>query len=309
VIQLSALLLLLAPAQAAPTPVAPPAPAAIPAAPPAASTTTLPAAPFPSYLGLANHLKQDGQFDACAVEALRHGYLHPDEAPVANERAALCLELAGRYEDARRTLLQLEDPATLDAHSRFRLCYSEVFLSGVPSSELCNPPRGPAASREEATYLLMASYTRVMKPMLERRYGDAAKELAAWPKIPPGTLANWQAQDRHFVEDSGQLAHRSPWLAGLLSAVLPGAGRGYIGRWGDGVFSFILIGTTGGLAAYEFDRSGVSSVGGWILASIGTLFYLGDIYGSAVGAEIFNRQQAEALAGQVKEAYVGRADP
>jgi TM2 domain-containing membrane protein YozV len=284
--------------------VAPPA-----ATPPPAPAAAPPLAPLPSYLGLAARLQQEGQYDSCTVEALRDGYVHPDEAAVADERAALCLDLAGRYEDARRTLLQLEGAAALDAHSRFRLCYSEVFLSDGPTSELCTPPGGRAASREAAIYLLMASYTKVMKAMLDRRYADGARELAQWPQVPPGTLANWEAQDHRILDRSGHLSHRSPWLAALLSVVLPGAGRAYIGRWGDGAFSLILVGAPAGFAAYEFSRSGVSSVGGWILASLGGLFYLGDVYGSAIGAVIYNRQQADNLAAQVKEAYVGRADP
>ena len=264
--------------------------------------------PLPSYLGLAARLRQEGQYDGCAVEALRHGYVHPDEAATADERAALCLDLAGRYADARRTLVQLEGPDGLDAHSRFRLCYSEVFLSG-PTSELCNPPPGPAASQDAAMYLLMAQYTKVMKALLERRYADGAAEAGAWPQVPPGALANWEAQDHRIVTNSGHFPHRSPWLAALLSVVLPGAGRAYIGRWGDGVFSLVLVGAPAGFAAYEFSRSGVSSVGGWILASVGGLFYLGDIYGSAIGAQIYNRQQEDMFAEKVKEAYLGRADP
>jgi hypothetical protein len=307
VTQLATLLFVLAAPQAQPTPVPQaPAPITTPAVAPAATPAP---PPLPSYLGLAARLQQEGQYDACAVEALRHGYTHPEEAAVADERAALCLDLAGRYADAHRTILQLEDPATLDPHTRFRLCYSEVFLSGVPTSDLCTPPGGPAPSRDAAMYLVMASYTRVMKAILERRYDDGAKELAQWPQAPPGTFSNWEAQDHRFLHRSETLSHRSPWLAALLSAVLPGAGRAYIGRWGDGSFSLVITGAPAGFAAYEFSRSGVTSVGGWVLASVGGLFYLGDIYGSAIGAVLYNHQQADNLAARVKEAYVGRADP
>lgn len=268
-----------------------------------------PPTPPPSYLGLAARLQQEGQYDACTIEALRHGYVRPEEAAVADERAALCLDLAGRYEDARRTLLQLEGPDGLDAHSRFRLCYSELFLSGS-NSELCKPPPGQAASKDAAMYLLLGQYTQqVMKAILERRYVDGAKQLGQWPQVPPGTLANWEAQDHRILDRSEHLKHRSPWLAALLSVIVPGAGRAYIGRWGDGVFSFALVGAPAGFAAYEFSRSGVSSVGGWILASVGGLFYLGDIYGSAIGAVIYNREQADELNTKIKEAYIGRADP
>ncbi len=295
----------------------PPGPASTPAGPPNGTpaptaappaATPAPPAPVPSYLGLAERLRQDGQYDACAVEALRHGYSHPEDASSADERAALCLDLAGRWAEARDLVLNLLGDPPLSAHARFRLCYTEVFLNDAPPADRCSPSGG-AGSREEARYLVLASYTKVMRAMRQRRYGDAAAQLADWPRVPPGTLADWEAQDLGFLEQSRHLAYRSPALAGLLSAVIPGAGRAYLGRWGDAVFSFVLIGAPAGIAAYEFTRSGASSVGGWILASIAGLFYLGDIYGSVVGAVLYDQQQGDALAAHVKEAYLGRADP
>lgn len=261
----------------------------------------------PSYLPLAERLRQDGQYGPCAVEALREGYAHPETADRADERAALCLDLANRHAEARALLLRLHGDA-LSAQARFRLCYTEAFLADAPRDELC-APEGAAPSREDARYLVLASYTEVMRSLLARRYEEGAAELAKWPKVPAGTLADWQAQDTEFVTRSRTLPHRSPVLAAFLSAVFPGAGRAYVGRWGDAAISLALVGVPAGFGAYEFTRSGVSSVGGWILASITGLFYLGDVYGSALGAVLFNRQQDDALAAQVKQSYVGRADP
>jgi hypothetical protein len=100
------------------------APAAAPG-PPVAETSSA----TPSYLELAERLRGLGSFSECAVEALRYAYDRPADRARGFERAALCLSLAGRYDDARRLMLALPSEGTsLDGPGRLRICLSEVFL-------------------------------------------------------------------------------------------------------------------------------------------------------------------------------------
>src|SRR5215831_15292971 len=100
----------------------------------------------PSYLELAERLRSVGSFSECAVEALRYAYDHPADRARGFERAALCLSLAGRYDDARRLMLALpSEGAALDGPGRLRICLSEVFLlelgaPACPSLESGAPP-------------------------------------------------------------------------------------------------------------------------------------------------------------------------
>lgn len=83
---------------------------------------------------------------------------------------------------------------------------------------------------------------------------------------------------------------KSPRLAGTLSAVLPGAGQMYTGRWSDGLIAFtvnaLLIATT--VEAFENDMP----VLGATTAVFASGWYLGNIY-SAVNTAHRHNQRME----------------
>ena len=83
-----------------------------------------------------------------------------------------------------------------------------------------------------------------------------------------------------------ELPEKSPVLAGVLSAILPGSGYFYAGRYGDGITAFLInglfiAGTITGIHGENYAVAGI--VGG-----IGVPFYLGNILGSANAAKKWN---------------------
>jgi hypothetical protein len=90
------------------------------------------------------------------------------------------------------------------------------------------------------------------------------------------------------AESGERLPYKNSKIAGFLSAILPGTGKMYCKLYSDGFFSLALIGGTGWLAYDGFHRSGISSVKGWFLGTLSGIFYLGNIYGSAVAAQNYN---------------------
>jgi hypothetical protein len=89
------------------------------------------------------------------------------------------------------------------------------------------------------------------------------------------------------------LPQQSPALAGILSAVLPGSGQLYNGRFGDAVLSFLLnslfiVGTV------EAAHQGELAVAGG-LGFFAAAWYTGNVYSAVNGAHKFNRHQAEVL--------------
>jgi TM2 domain-containing membrane protein YozV len=139
--------------------------------------------------------------------------------------------------------------------------------------------------------------------------GASAPTSSTWSTSSDVTLSAWQQQDRELLRRYDALPRRSPLLAGALSAVIPGLGRVYLGRWPDGLLSFLLVGTTGALAAQGFHEEGRGSVRGWILGGVAALLYAGNVYGSAVGAVVQRREADDALMQEVDHAYQQRLDP
>ncbi len=99
---------------------------------------------------------------------------------------------------------------------------------------------------------------------------------------------DWNAfalQERNLVEYALTLKQqpgRSPAVAGLLSAAVPGLGKIYAGKTAEGIAGFLYVGAMA-LASWDFYRKLGSSNGLFIVsASITGVFYLGNIWGSAV---------------------------
>jgi len=105
--------------------------------------------------------------------------------------------------------------------------------------------------------------------------------------------------NRTALDDSAlatvRLRYRSPAVAGLLSAILPGAGKAYSGRWADGAFSLMVVGLSAWQAYDGFRHDGSRSVKGWVYCSLSVGFHLGNVWGSLVAAKQHNRQQEDKL--------------
>lgn len=99
----------------------------------------------------------------------------------------------------------------------------------------------------------------------------------------------------NLAKQGKQLPQKSKFLAGFMSAIIPGSGKIYCHRTVDGIFSFLTIGLTSWQAYEGFRKKGVNSVKGWIYGTISAYFYLGNIYGSVVAVNIYNQQLENKL--------------
>jgi len=82
--------------------------------------------------------------------------------------------------------------------------------------------------------------------------------------------------------------YKSPALAVIMSAVIPGSGKAYSDRWGDAIVSFLFIGSNAWAAYRAFDKKGIKSVNGWIFGSLAFSFYSANLWGSAKAAKTYN---------------------
>jgi hypothetical protein len=82
---------------------------------------------------------------------------------------------------------------------------------------------------------------------------------------------------------------KKPWVAVMMSAVLPGSGKFYTGNYKDGIFSLLVVGGSAFQAYRGFNKDGLSSTSGWIFGALSTGFYAGNVYGSAKSAQVYNQ--------------------
>lgn len=84
--------------------------------------------------------------------------------------------------------------------------------------------------------------------------------------------------------------NKKPWKAAVLSAVVPGLGKIYARKPGQGVASFLQCLVTG-LQAYEgLRKDGPGSARFLIFGSLFSVFYAGNIWGSAFAVQIKKKE-------------------
>lgn len=89
---------------------------------------------------------------------------------------------------------------------------------------------------------------------------------------------------------------KRPYLAGLFSAFLPGAGKIYAGKSREGLTSTTIIVTNSAQAAEGFLKKGFQSPHFYVFGSITAFYYFTGIYGSIIAAKkknLENKKQIE----------------
>lgn len=103
-------------------------------------------------------------------------------------------------------------------------------------------------------------------------------------------MAEEEARLLAYRESLLQAPVRSPFMAGLLSAAVPGLGKVYAGKTAEGIAGFIYVAAMGATAWDFYRGAGPRSALFILSASITGVFYLGNIFGSATAVR---RQQNE----------------
>lgn len=87
---------------------------------------------------------------------------------------------------------------------------------------------------------------------------------------------------------------KSPFAAGLLSAAVPGLGKIYAGRLDEGIASFLAVGTCAAITAESWVKNGFKDWRTILFGAIGSILYIGNIYGSCVSVGLYNNAANEA---------------
>lgn len=89
----------------------------------------------------------------------------------------------------------------------------------------------------------------------------------------------------HLIDEA---KFKKAWVAGVMSAVVPGSGKVYSGFINDGIISFLFTSVSTWQAYRGFDKQGIKSPYGWIYSGMSLGFYVGNIYGSVKAANKHN---------------------
>jgi tetratricopeptide (TPR) repeat protein len=240
-------------------------------------------------LSFADSLFNEEDYKNAIHEYKRYLFLYPD-SPMTTEvkfRIANCYRNAGDL-NAAISAYQSINNYQLIPTVRFKIaeCYLfqekysktmgllKQFVDQYPSHELT--PR--------AEFLIASSYMELKKWKLSSH--SFQHVLDAYPQSEFATVSGNLAKSILRIDNT---PFRSPFLSGFMSAVLPGSGQTYSGRFSDGLYALMVITTTTAGTIYYFsqERHKIAIP----LSVVSAIFYAGNIYGGIQAATIFNKQQ------------------
>lgn len=89
------------------------------------------------------------------------------------------------------------------------------------------------------------------------------------------------------IPREGASQERSPWMAGALAAILPGAGHAYLGRWEDAALVLSVNAAFLGATVEAIQRREPALAGGMALAEL--LWYSGNVFSAVSNTHKHNR--------------------
>ena len=255
-----------------------------------------------NILRFADHLYDDGDYVRAAGEYLRYLFYSPEKADSITYKIGLCYRLGGGISNAIEFFQKIPDEHTQSSllpSAHYEIAYSYYLMEKYKLS--VSHVNGNINNIKKATDRLRLKRLVGFCYLKEKRWSDAASVFDSLAKVASDDESRESLlKSKRYAEEGKNLSRKSSIMAGVLSAVFPGMGKVYCKRYKEALSSFIVIGINGWQAYDGFHEKGRNSTKGWIFATVGGIFYLGNIYGSTVAAHIYNQQLEKNLLAKIE---------
>jgi hypothetical protein len=179
-------------------------------------------------------------------------------------------------------------------------------------------------------FKIPAAYTSGLMEMDEHKYAEAYQKIYNAPEAESGILYELRIFELaglsllkndyeqfdllatgFFPEDSTintelkylsdynyilqNMKKKSGFVAGALSAIIPGLGKVYTGLPGQAIASFLKVVPLGIIAAENYRHGGFKNAQFYIFGSLFSLFYIGGIWGSSISAKIVYQEKVDEI--------------
>lgn len=234
---------------------------------------------FENTKKFAEYLAKSGQYDLATREFERLTFMSPENDTLKTSLLSM-YRRSGKYDEALIRGKQLyPELTTMSASSAVEYGRTLLLKSDYEAAKSFWETNSKLTSADKT--ILSAT-----SDILQDNY-KSANEILKTVKPEEHKLAT---NYKDLTEQAIAFKRKSPALAGIMSAIIPGSGRMYAKDWKDGIVSLFFVGTMAAQSIRGFNKSGVKSTRGWIYGGIGFGFYLGNIYGSVVSAKGYNKK-------------------
>ncbi|MDP1993101.1 MAG: tetratricopeptide repeat protein [Syntrophales bacterium] len=252
-------------------------------------------------LKLADAFLAEGEYYRAVTEYKKFAILFPGSQKMdyALYRIGLAYYRGDDYDQAARTFASIGT-----GYGGSGYVPTALYQEGVSYWRLDRPDQASAAFDRVVAAAPASEYARLAllgKSLAEFDLDNISacrRELERFIVSYPEDAKTGQVREAIALLDRNrELPQKSPLVAGVMSALIPGSGHLYAGHYGDGITAFFLNGLfiAGTVAAVRQENYAVAGVVG----VIGLPFYIGNIYGAANAATKYTIGVKKDLRGKI----------
>jgi len=197
-------------------------------------------------------------------------------------------------EQSTKSLLKVGNESPFYLKSHFFAGYNQTFLENYAEARKIISQMNV---RDE-TNMSLVNFELSGIDLLQGNWSKAKEQLQLVnPNI--ATLNQQVAALGQVCKEQETHRSKSPLLAGVMSCIIPGSGKIYAGKTGEGIAS--MIATTGfGLITWEnYRKLGIGHAKTIFFGSIFVANYVSNIYGSVVSVRIIKNEYQDVLHNQI----------
>lgn len=239
---------------------------------------------FDDELKLANHLLNGDNND----EAIYHLKKTLIAYPGNQEKDTLNFLLGYAYyqqrqlEESTKYFLNVSPESASYMKARFTSIYNSLYNQNY--SEANNLLNGLNTNNKlHSEYMAMQKAGLTLLNKNYEAYPNSSKEFS-YSYFP---VEKEQKELDIYYQDLISFKPKSMALAGVMSTVIPGTGKMYAGKLGEGVSAMLVVSILGAMTVENYVKRGLTNYKTITFGSLFTVFYLGNIYGSMVSVKVY----------------------
>jgi hypothetical protein len=192
-----------------------------------------------------------------------------------------------RTKEAKSALLKVSDDVLFYYKARYLSAQIEMDAEKFDSalSLLCN------ISESSITYLEELKKFEIAGMYLLKKQYQKFDSISAQLQFTNNLLKDEFLNMKHYANLEKNMKVKSMLLAGCLSAFIPGLGKVYAGNNGQAISTFLTCGLFGAIASENIINQGLKSPSAIFFTSLFGLFYIGNIWGSALSVQLINTEK------------------
>ena len=245
-------------------------------------------------LKFAEQLMHEGEFFRAITEYRRFLFTYPTSPQQAfvHFRLGIALYRGQRYDEAFNTFQDLAQRYPNTRYAKQALLW-----------------QGESLMRQSQYLAAEHAYREISTTAQNEEMRQQAYYQLGWALLYQRQWHNASAQFQHVTTESNlyqaaqllatevkkgqELPRKSPWVAGILSGLLPGSGQLYNGRTGDALLAFFLNALFVAGIVETINQNELAIAG--VLSFFEAGWYAGNLYGAINGAHKYNRHSTETF--------------